>query len=295
MNPVDGPTATFWSYAIRGRNDGWRYVVTPLLAVLLAIAVTAALTVAFVVAGQAPADFAKRAQNPAADPVTFFLFNGLVFAMFVAAFAAVIPLIHRKRFTDILGAWRWGWVGGGFLVWAVVLAAGAGVDYALQPSSFHWSANRQTGALTLAALVGLSIQTFAEEFVFRGYVTQGLLLATKRTVPAAVISGLLFGALHIPNGWPQAANAVFFGIILALIAMRVGGIAFTYGIHLANNLFGAVVLVSSGDAFKGSPGLFTQNTPQLMWWDALVGAVALAAVAVLVYRRAWNSGGVGSL
>lgn len=289
MTPVDGPVAIYWSYAARGRNDGWRYVVTPLVAVLMAILATVVITVALMVLGQVPTDFVRQAQNPGAFPVTFFLFNGLVFLVFVAAFAGVIFLIHRKRFIDILGVWRWRRVAGGFLIWAVILLVGAGLDFALSPASFHRSATGQTGALALAALAGLSVQTFAEEFVFRGYVTQGLLLATKRTIPTAVISGLLFGALHIPNGWPQAANAVLFGVILALIAMRTGGIAFTYGLHLANNLFGAVVLVSAGDAFKGSPGLFTQNTPQLMWWDALVGGASLAAVAAVVYRRGWSA------
>ena len=49
-------------------------------------------------------------------------------------------------------------------------------------------------------------------------------------------------------------------------------------------LFGAVVLISSGDAFRGSPGILTQNTPQLMWWDTAVGAVGLVLVAVWVSR-----------
>jgi membrane protease YdiL (CAAX protease family) len=137
----------------------------------------------------------------------------------------------------------------------------------------------------LVAVGALAIQTFAEEFVFRGYLTQGLLLATRRRVPTALISGLLFGALHIPNGAPQAASATLFGIVLALIAIRSGGIAFTYGLHLANNLFGAVVVVSASDAFHGSPGFFTQDAPGLLWWDAAFGGVALVAVAILAYRR----------
>ncbi len=110
--------------------------------------------------------------------------------------------------------------------------------------------------------------------------------ATRRTVPAALISGVLFGAMHIPNGLPQAVSATVFGVVLAAIAIRTGGIAFTFGLHLANNLFGAVVVVSSGDAFRGSAGVVTQNTPQLMWWDAAAGVVGLLLVAALVYRGA---------
>ena len=129
------------------------------------------------------------------------------------------------------------------------------------------------------------MQTFAEEFVFRGYATQALLLATRRVPLAALLSGLLFGAMHIPNGAPQAVGATIFGVVLSLIAIRTGGIAFTSGLHLANNLFGAVVVASSNDAFHGAPALFSQNTPQLMWWDTAVGALALAALLFGVMRR----------
>ena len=134
------------------------------------------------------------------------------------------------------------------------------------------------------ALGGLLVQTFTEEFVFRGYLTQAILLALKKPLPAACISGLLFGAIHIPNGWPQALNAVCFGIVCALIAIRTGGIALTWGIHLANNYFGAVVVVSANDVFKGSPGLVIQNTPGLQWWDLGVSVLALAALPWLLSR-----------
>ena len=83
---------------------------------------------------------------------------------------------------------------------------------------------------------------------------------------------------------PQWANATLFGLVTALIAIRTGGIAFTFGMHLINNLFGAVVVVSAGDVFNGAPGLWTQTTPGLMWWDVVLGVVLLALPAWVVLR-----------
>ena len=145
--------------------------------------------------------------------------------------------------------------------------------------------NGGTASLAAAALAAIAVQTFAEEYIFRGYLTQGLFLAFKHPLPAAVVSGLVFGSVHIPNGASQALNAVVFGFICAMIAIRTGGIALTWGLHLANNYFGAVVVVSANDAFKGSPGIFTQNTPQLTWWDLFLGVVALAGMLWLIFRR----------
>jgi membrane protease YdiL (CAAX protease family) len=101
-----------------------------------------------------------------------------------------------------------------------------------------------------------------------------------------MLSGLAFATLHIPNGWPQAASAAAFGVITALIAMRTVGIAFTFGLHLVNNLFGAVIVVSANDVFRGSPALFTQATPHLMWLDAAVPFIAMVAAL-------WLSGALG--
>jgi len=274
----------YLDYAARGNVAWWRYVLGVLCALLLAAVAPAALVLVLVLARLWPADLMTLVQDPA-HPVAFFLFTGAIFLALLLAFVVAARWVQHKRFGDVTGAWSWRNFGRGFGIWSVALVVATALDVAIAPHGFRLSVSPQTPALVLAALVGLGVQTFAEEFVFRGYATQGLLLATGRPAVAAVLSGLLFGAMHIPNGAPQAVSATIFGVLLSLIAIRMGGIAFTYGLHLANNLFSAVVVASTGDAFHGAPALFSQSTPQLMWWDAAVGAAALTVVTALVFRR----------
>lgn len=274
----------YLSYVRRGANSWWRYLAAVILGLVLTIVLGAVVVMVGQVLHALPSDLAAQVQHPD-RPVTFFTVTGVIFGLLLAGFVLAIRWLHRKRLGDILGAWTWRGYFTGFGVWILVLVITALVDFAIAPRGFSFTGNPQVGRLAVIALAALAIQTFAEEFVFRGYLTQGLVLAIKRPLPAALASGLLFGAMHIPNGGPQAVSAVVFGVVLALIAIRTGGIAFTSGLHLANNLFAAVVLVSSGDAFHGSPGLFAQDTPQLMWWDAALGSVALILVAVVVLRR----------
>jgi membrane protease YdiL (CAAX protease family) len=144
--------------------------------------------------------------------------------------------------------------------------------------------------LVFAAFIGIGIQTFSEELIFRGYATQGILLVFKKPLMAAIVSGLFFGAVHIPNGIPQALNATIFGIVCAMLTIRTGSIALTTGLHLANNYFGAALLVSGSDVFQGSPGLFTQNTPHLMWWDLCLSILGLIGVTWLFFRRPFFAG-----
>jgi membrane protease YdiL (CAAX protease family) len=174
-------------------------------------------------------------------------------------------------------------------LWLAVCVLAAIGDFLIEPRGFGFTASGRTVTLMLWAVHALAIQTFAEEFVFRGYLTQALFLATRRPFLTALASGAIFGALHIPNGWPQAASAVMFGVVTALIAIRTGGIAFTFGLHLVNNLFGAFVVVSANDVFRGSPALITQSTPNLMWLDAFVPLVAMAAALwVAGVRPRWT-------
>jgi len=42
--------------------------------------------------------------------------------------------------------------------------------------------------------------------------------------------------------------------------------------------------VSASDVFKGSPGFFTQDTPQLIWSDLALAIAALLVVGWLALR-----------
>lgn len=270
----------YLSYAARGRIAWWRYPLTLVVGLLFAVAALALLGVVLAVLHLLPRDLAQQMQS-SSDPWIFFSTIALVFAALGGGLAAAAALIQRKYPGDIIGAWRWRLFLSGVLIWLVVQVILAGVDFAIAPSGFSWSGS-VTPMLALWMFGAILVQTFTEEFIFRGFVTQGIVLVLRRPLPAACVSGLVFGALHIPNGLPQAINAMWFGIICAFIAIRMGGIAFTSGIHLANNYFGAVGVVSGGDVFKGSPGFVIQNTPQLQWWDLAMAVLALAILPWLL-------------
>ncbi len=275
---------SYLDYARRGSNAPWRYGVAIAFAFVATIVAGLILMLGLEAAHLVPADLTQQMLQPAESPTVFFLSTGMIFGLLTLGFALAARFVHHKRALDLIGDWSWSSVARGFGIWLVVLVVCALIDFAIAPKGFSVSASAATGRLAVAALAGLAIQTFAEEFLFRGYVTQGLLLVVKRPAPTALLSGLAFGALHIPNGGPQAASATIFGVVLALIAIRTRGIGFTWGLHFANNSFAAIVLVSSGDAFRGSPGLFSQDTPHLQWWDAGAGAVALILLGLAILR-----------
>jgi uncharacterized protein len=270
-------------FAAKGRHDWWRYLLAAPLGVVFGVLVFAIGYEPLFLAHLLPPTIGQDLLRPN-RPVVFFLGAGAEFGAMVAGFTLAIRLVHAKKFDEIIGAWSWRLAGAGAGLWLLVQLVGLAADTLAAPHSLTLTLSRDTPALALAAILGLGVQTFAEEFVFRGYLTQGLLMAFRKPLPTALVSGLLFGALHIWNGLPQAANAVVFGAVAALLAMRTGGLAFTFGLHFVNNLFGAVVVVSSTDVFRGSPGLFTQNAPQLAAYDVVVAAGGLLLVLWATHR-----------
>ena len=270
--------------AARGKTAWWRYVVTWILAIVLAVVLLLAVMIPLVLAGIVTHDTMTALQSPA-DVIPFYSGVGGTFGAVLVGFAIAIWLIHKKSPGDIVGRWRWRLFLAGAALWLVVVIAGTGLDYVLHPSGFEWTGDRLTLPFVLTAIAGLMVQTFAEEFVFRGYMTQAFLHWVKNPVFAAVLSGLLFGVLHLRNGIPQAAAATVFGMVTAYVAIRTGGIAATYGIHLVNNVFAAIVVVSASDIFQGTPALWTQITPELLWGDVAFECVALGVVLFVFARR----------
>jgi membrane protease YdiL (CAAX protease family) len=274
----------YLAYALRGRNAWWRYLLCVGLTFALAVAMLLAIVTGLMLAHRLPPDLAEQVQHPELV-VPFYLGIVSTFGLLTIGLVLAMALVHGKRPADVIGQWRWRNFSLGFGVWLVVQAVLALIDFLIAPKGFALSAGPGTLPLAAVAFAGILIQTFSEEFIFRGYLTQGLLLLLKKPLPTAIVSGLLFGSLHIANGVPQALNATVFGIVCSVIAIRTGGIALTFGLHLANNYFGAVVVVSGSDVFKGSPGIFTQTTPHLLWWDVFLGVLVLAAVPWLIFRQ----------
>jgi membrane protease YdiL (CAAX protease family) len=147
------------------------------------------------------------------------------------------------------GARRFGELGLGFVVTAVLFAAVALVRSIGVGASWHfWG----TGGLR-AAVLGLPVAlvlALGEELVFRGYGFRQLISACGAR-PATVLSALAFGLYHLAMAgfrpWGMGAIFVFAlptlgGLLFGVAAIRTGGLALPLGLHLGGNWVQASVL-----------------------------------------------------
>ncbi|MBL4862021.1 MAG: CPBP family intramembrane metalloprotease [Crocinitomicaceae bacterium] len=186
-----------------------------------------------------------------------------------------------KRF--FLAAAIWGGILVVFLIISIVLG---------QPIGWNFNA-RQFFPLLLISLFLIPIQTTAEEALFRGYLFQAFGSGVKKGWIAILLTGLLFGLLHVGN--PEVAKLgdmilVFYistGIFLGILTHMDDGIELGMGYHAVNNIFGALILTNDWQAFQTN-ALFIDHSEPTFGWDNLLTILLLQPVLLFLFSRIYR-------
>ncbi len=153
------------------------------------------------------------------------------------------------------------------------------------------------------ALLGLLIQTGAEEILFRGYLLQQLAARFRSPLAWMVLPSVAFGLLHYDpitmgnNSWLIVVATTLFGLIAADLTARTGTLGAAWGLHLANNA--AALLVAAAAGPLDGLALWARTMPQdaeamrpLLLLD-MAGLLVIWALARAVLRRRLHSGPQG--
>jgi len=199
------------------------------------------------------ADALMRGDTPAAVLINLFLFGLLIVAL-----AITLAVLHRRRLRDLIGPpvlalrqFRQVTVALLMLV-AVVMIVPGDASTAPQPSMAF---GRWLLLLPLG-VIGLMIQTSAEEIAFRGYIQSQLAAwiphpALWMGLPSAVFALLHYDpVMNGPNTWVVVAWAFGFGLAAADLTARSGTLGPAIALHLVNN-FGAVLIAAPSGNFDG--------------------------------------------
>lgn len=238
--------------------------------------------------GQGGDRFAMLAGGHTPASVVFLLFSFLAMA---AGPLMSARWLHRRGAVTLIGPP--GRRRRDFLCMALVILAAWLVlfvaSWAIRPPEANLAAATWLFWLPLA-LVGLLVQTGAEEVVFRGYMQQQLAARFRSPLVWMVLPSAMFGLLHLDpemhggDAWLIVAATAFFGVIAADLTARTGSLAAAWGLHFGNNVFAILVLSVEGQIDGLS--LFSLALPPgagLRTW-LVVDIVGLAAVWVLCRR-----------
>jgi len=114
------------------------------------------------------------------------------------------------------------------------------------------------------------LQTSFEEYLFRGYLMQGIGVIVKNKWVPLIITSVVFGLLHIANPEVDKLGPVIMvyyigtGLFLGIITLMDEGMELALGFHAANNLFTALLVTADWTAFKTHSVLKDMSDPETM-------------------------------
>jgi membrane protease YdiL (CAAX protease family) len=190
---------------------------------------------------------------------------------------------------------RWEHVFTGFLVWFLLMLAYLGISYIADPDNFVMQFDGgKFMILFIIALLLIPFQTTFEEFVFRGYLAQGIAAWTKNRWLVICIPGLLFGLLHYQNTevlehgfWAIMPQYIILGLFFGLISVLDDGIELSIGMHTANNIFACLFVTNSASSLR-TPAIFNQITISPVW-ETVGLLIAISLAALFLYKKyKWN-------
>lgn len=282
--PFDTPQPYAW--LMRARDWAWWRPLLGLLMFAVLYAVAAVLVVLVVaLTGIVPvADLLQLT-----DPGVLLVTNAslIVAIPIVWAAWAVAHGAGRGWSGSVRGRVRWRLLRP--LTWRALATIGAGVVVTIGLSltdgpvaitgpdgSYVW--------LLVVVLLTTPLQSAAEEFVFRGYLSQAVAawFRTERTgaVVAAVLTAALFSAAHAPPDVLTFLDRFVFGLAASWVTRLTGGLEAAIVLHAVNNV---VVFVLAG-ALGGDTGTALPLSFGISLLITLLDVVAMGSYVWLVAR-----------
>lgn len=259
---------TFFKAGLEGKNDLFSYVITIIIVILGVILANIPFAWVVLAAGtpqsvqQGKINFEQLGISESWG-LTLLL---LTFAVGLLFLLWMIRAIHKKNIYSVFSPSRkinWPKVLFSAGVWFGLAIVAELAAYLMKPElySFSFDAAKFLPLLVVALLL-LPLQTSFEEVMFRGYLMQGLGLATKNAWMPLLATSFLFGLLHYQNPEVQKygdwllSYYMLMGLAMGIFTVMDESLDIALGLHAANNIFGALI-VTFPEAALPTSALFT--------------------------------------
>ncbi|MFP4845921.1 CPBP family intramembrane glutamic endopeptidase [Winogradskyella sp. PE311] len=278
-------------------HDGWRYLVGTIIIfsfwqIIGAIPLMIALGIKMA-NGTSLADATDITQMSSLLGKNLFLF--LMLITFVSGLLGVIlssKVLHKQSFLHLTTArkkidWNRFWFI--FIIWGIFSVGTTFLSFYLAPEDYVYNLNVQPFIiLCIIVILFIPLQTSFEEYLFRGYLMQGIgVLVKNRWVPL-LITSIGFGLLHGFN--PEVDKLgpimmVFYigtGLVLGIMTLMDDGLELALGFHAANNMFTALLVTSDWSALQTDALLTYTADPEKMAVSEIVLPVLIVYPLLLL-------------
>ena len=222
----------------------------------------------------------------------------LSFAVGLVVVFLVVKYIHKQTLRSLTTSrvkidWNRFWFA--FLVWGVTTCVFILLEYYSSPENYTFNFKPIPFLiLVLISIVFIPLQTSFEEYLFRGYLMQGLgVLAKNRWVPL-ILTSTLFGLLHIANpeidklGYVLLVHYIGTGFLLGIMTLMDEGLELALGFHAANNLIAALLLTADWTAFQTHSILKDISDPEMSNVEVFFPVFVIYPILLIVFAKKYN-------
>ena len=223
-----------------------------------------------------------------------FLLMMLPFSLVFFTLLICLTKIHKLPLLSVFTSrkafdWRRFFIA--FSWWSFMVLAYTAIELLLH-KNFQLVFNAQKFfTLFLLSIILLPLQTSSEELMFRGYILQGIKKRTGSILSSILISGLMFGMMHIANpeiakiGYHILIYYIIVGVVLGAIAFYDSGLELSLGFHAANNLITALLITADWQAFQTDAIIVDSNPPGNGIFSMLLALSMLSAFFLLLNKK----------
>jgi len=228
----------------------------------------------------------------------------IAFVLLVAplSFACLLVLfwvkfVHQQSIRSLTTAREkvdWKRVLFSFSLWAFFTIGSTLIAYYLQPEDFviNFQLHPFLIFLVLAVLL-IPLQTSFEEYLFRGYLMQGIGVITKSRLIPFITTSVLFGLMHIANpevdkmGYIILVYYIGTGFFLGILTLMDEGLELALGFHAANNLIGALLITSDWSAFQ-THSIFKDVSNPSAGFDIILPIFIVFPILLFIFSKKYK-------
>ncbi|WP_299547710.1 CPBP family intramembrane glutamic endopeptidase [Seonamhaeicola sp.] len=257
-------------------HDWWRYLVGTVIVVIAVIIGQIPFTVAVIAkavsSGEGMTGLDETKMLSILEPNLSLFLMLLSFAVGLVAVLLVSKYLHKQPLTHLTTArkridWKRFWFV--FILWGVVSSGFIVVEYYISPEDYELNFNLVPFLiLCVIAIIMVPLQTSFEEYLFRGYLMQGIGVIVRNKWVPLIVTSAVFGLLHIANpevkqlGYVVMVYYIGTGLFLGIMTLMDEGIELALGFHAANNLFTALLVTADWTAFQTHSVLKDMSDPE---------------------------------
>lgn len=222
----------------------------------------------------------------------------LSFAVGLLGLFIVVKYLHKqsiKSLTTSRSKIDWKRFCFAFLFWGFISVIMIMIDYRTSPENYVFNFELKPFLILVAiAVVLVPLQTSFEEYLFRGYLMQGIGVICKNKWVPLIVTSVLFGTLHIANpeidklGYILLVHYIGTGFFLGIITLMDEGLELALGFHAANNLFTALLVTADWTAFQTNSIFRDISDPDIGTFEIFSSVLIIYPILIFIFAKVYK-------